>query len=197
MRDRDRAEQSQPRLPGVWQFSLSTGLLAELLARVERQHSDHAFTAGVLHNIGLLALDQHLPDALTEAIDAAGRRGTSLARVERELLGFTDTDLGASLAARWHFPRPLVKATQGHSAPLTELPDRHSLTAFVIHARMFTRSYGLPTGLSLDRPALDEEEPPAASEWTPPPLSGVLQQQGGMEHMLERAQAFMRGAAIA
>ena len=32
-----------------WQFSIATGILAEVLARTEATHQDEAFTAGALH----------------------------------------------------------------------------------------------------------------------------------------------------
>ena len=37
-----------------WHYSLSIGMLAEVLARAERQQPDEAFTAGGVHNIGQL-----------------------------------------------------------------------------------------------------------------------------------------------
>ena len=56
-----------------WHFSVSVGMLAELLGRAERIHQDEAFTAGVLHNVGRLALDQRLPQALQLAVRLAER----------------------------------------------------------------------------------------------------------------------------
>ena len=62
-----------------WHFSVSVGMLAEVLGRAERLHQDKAFTAGVLHNIGRLALDQRLPEALqaSKQLVAAGRHHAS------------------------------------------------------------------------------------------------------------------------
>jgi HD-like signal output (HDOD) protein len=38
--------------------SVSTGMLAEMLARAEGIHQHQVFTASVLHKIGVMALDQ-------------------------------------------------------------------------------------------------------------------------------------------
>src|SRR5438067_7981918 len=38
-----------------WHYSVTIGMLAEVLARAERYPSDEAFTAGIVHNIGRLA----------------------------------------------------------------------------------------------------------------------------------------------
>ena len=51
----------------AWRYSMVVGLLAEVLARASKRHQDEAFTAGILHNIGRLALDQHRPTKLAEA----------------------------------------------------------------------------------------------------------------------------------
>jgi HD-like signal output (HDOD) protein len=167
-----------------WQFSLTVGMLAEVLARVEDAHRDHAFTAGVLHNIGRLALDQVRPDALMEAIELARRTSISLHEAEQRVLGYSDAEVGRELAERWAFPQPLVAAIGGHAAPLQQLPDRRSLTAFVIRARAFAQSYGLADGVET------RDQSQAPSEWTTPPLSVALQQSGGMERVMERVSAF-------
>jgi HD-like signal output (HDOD) protein len=167
-----------------WQFSLTVGMLAEVLARSENAHRDHAFTAGVLHNIGRLGLDQVRPDALTEAIELARRTSISLHDAERRLLGYSDAEVGRDLAERWAFPQPLVAAIGEHAAPLQQLPDPRSLTAFVVRARAFAQSYGLADGVETH----DQAEAP--SEWTTPPLSVALEQSGGMDRLMERVSAF-------
>ena len=171
-----------------WQFSLTVGMLAEVLGRAENAHRDHAFTAGVLHNMGRLALDQVLPDALTEAIELARRTSISLHDAERRVLGYSDAEVGRELAERWAFPQSLVAAIGGHAAPLQQLLEPQSLAAFVVRARAFAQSYGLADGVETH----DQSEAP--SEWTTPPLSVALQQSGGMERVMERVSAFQDSA---
>ena len=104
-----------------WQFSIATGILAEVLARTDGAHQEEAFTAGVLHQIGLLALDQGRPQALRAALAAREDRGLSLHDAEREVLGFTDAELGA---LHWNFPQALAEAVRDHAKPLDTLPVR-------------------------------------------------------------------------
>ena len=66
-----------------WHSSVSVGMLAEMLARTEGAHQDAAFTAGVLHNIGLLALDQHRPDLLALALARAEEADLTRHEAER------------------------------------------------------------------------------------------------------------------
>ncbi|MGE3858303.1 MAG: HDOD domain-containing protein [Dehalococcoidia bacterium] len=169
---------------GFWQFSIATGILAEVLARTEGVHQDEAFTAGVLHQIGLLALDQGRPEQLEQAIELHRTSGISLADAERRILGFTDAELGGALALHWNFPESLGRAVRDHARPLDSLPDPRSLTAFVLRARMFVRAYGLPDGVA---PACDPTDAP--EEWERPPLSTALKQSGGMTKVMAQVEA--------
>ena len=171
-----------------WQFSIATGLLAEILARVEGRHQDVAFTAGVLHNIGLLTLDQQRPQVLTEVLTRARQQHETLHQAERGLLGFTDAELGGALALHWNFPEELAQAVSSH-ARLDAPPPEESLAAVVARARIFARSYGLSDGL------LEHPDPrPEAREWEQGPLSVTLEREGGMDRILERADAFLAAA---
>ena len=98
-----------------------------------------------------------------------------LHEAEREILGFTDAELGGALALHWNFPESLAQAVRDHAQPLDTLPDTSSLTACVLRARTFIRAYGLPDGIT---PALDPVDAP--EEWDRPPLSLALRQPGGM-----------------
>ena len=168
-----------------WHFSVSTGMLAEMLARTEGVHQDSAFTAGVLHNVGLLALDQQRPELLGASLEQARDEKTTLREAQRALLGFTDGELGGAVASRWQFPPELVAAIRDHARPLDELPDRRSLTAFVLRARLLVRSHGVSDGI--DHP----ERAELPEEWTAPPLSVTLKRSGGMDGVLEKVDAFL------
>ncbi|PZC47561.1 MAG: HD-like signal output (HDOD) domain, no enzymatic activity [Chloroflexi bacterium] len=54
-----------------WRHSAAIAVLTRLLAESRRDPGDEAFTAGLLHNIGLLALDQLAPQDLRRAIALA------------------------------------------------------------------------------------------------------------------------------
>ena len=168
-----------------WHFSVSTGMLAEVLGRAERLHQDEAFTAGVLHNIGRLALDQHLPQALQLSLRLAERDGLPLPEAERTVLGFSDAELGGALALHWNFPEALADAVAHHQLDVDHLPDPRSLAAFVVRARIFCRASGISDGAE---PAQREDAP---AEWSKPPISVALRRAGGVDGVLERVDAFL------
>ena len=169
-----------------WHFSITVGMLAEVLARSARQHADEAFTAGVLHNIGRLALDQQRPDSLRRALQLAKREDITIAEAERSLMGFSDAEIGGALALHWNFPTPLAMAVANHQRPLTEIGDRDSLAGLVVRSRDFALSRGLTDGL--DEPS----NAPPARDWLSPPIAPVLDQGGGIDGVIERANAFIQ-----
>ena len=171
----------------AWRFSVTTGLLAEVLSRATQMHQDEAFTAGVLHNIGRLALDQHRPRELLASRTLASQRQLTMMEAQRQVLGFTDADLGGALALHWNFPEPLARAVARHHLDLDALPDPNSLEAFVIRARIFARANGITDGFEEADPDLD-----AAPEWSSGRINTTLNQSGGIDGILERVSAFMQ-----
>ena len=151
---------------------------------------DEAFTAGVLHNIGRLALDQHRPEALQAARRRAAECGVMVHQAERALFGFSDADLGAGLATHWNLPAELVDAVARQDLDLDQLPAGDSLAGCLVRARIFARAQGLTDGVE----PLRHEIP--ANEWTVPPIASALLRAGGWEGNGERADAFV-DAAIA
>jgi HD-like signal output (HDOD) protein len=168
-----------------WRYSVSVGMLAEIIARAERMPHDEAFTAGVVHNIGRLALDQHYPQLLRRSIEHARAQGMSVHDAERALLGFSDAELGGGLALHWNFPEPLTEAVRRHSTSVYALEDAGALVAYVARARMFANSLGLSDGVE----RAVQTSPPA--EWTQPPLSVTLEREGGVDGVMERVGAFL------
>jgi len=179
-----------------WHFSVTVGSLAELLGRAEGHDAEEAFTAGVLHNVGRLVLDQYRPEQLAEAVKLAREREMPVGAAIRGVLGFTDAEIGAALAERWNFPQQLVEAIAQHDRALEELkPD--SLTALVVQAREFALARSLSDGID-PVPAEPDRE-----DWLLSRLGLLSSKDGGMEGIAGRATEFLggildsRGAAAA
>lgn len=171
----------------AWRFSVTTGLLAEVLARATQTHQDEAFTAGVLHNIGRLALDQQRPRELLASRNLARQRGLPLVEAQRLVLGYTDADLGGALALHWNFPDALADAVAHHHLDMNALPNPNSVTAFVIRARIFARANGINDGFDVpEEPERPEEE------WGSGRVNTTLNQSGGIDGIMERVSAFMQ-----
>ena len=171
-----------------WRFSVTVGMLAEIQARAVDRYVGEAFTAGVLHNIGRLALDSHRPDMLAAARQRACAAGTTVAEAEHAEFGFTDAELGAELVRQWNFPEDLAEAVELHQQYPEHVDDPRSLLALVGGARLFAHSHGITDGVDPPR------ERPVDDHWSEPPVSKILRNEGGIRGVQERVGAFMESA---
>jgi len=186
---RDALERAGIDYDVFWMNSMVVGHFAQALAMVEGIDQDQAFTAGLVHNIGRLAVAQHRPDDLRAATTEARARRSTIHEAQRLLYGFTDAELGAAIADTWTFPLPLVEAIANHGRPSLELTDRRALDSIVVRARRFARAQGVCDGLDLiaTRPLAD-------IEWRTPDAERALRRFGGVDGILERAHGYI-GAA--
>jgi HD-like signal output (HDOD) protein/CheY-like chemotaxis protein len=86
-------------------------LAARIAQRIapDRPTREDAFTASMLHGIGLLVLAQSDPYELGELIAAARERATPLHTVEYEWRGSSHAELGAYVLGMWGLPDPIVE----------------------------------------------------------------------------------------
>jgi HD-like signal output (HDOD) protein len=99
---------------------------AEISAQLSGQAPD-ACVAGMLHDVGLLALAVCLPEELQRTTEIADRTQTPLHVVEADVLGTTHAEIGAYLLTLWGFRDEIVEAlAYHHSAP--EHPGNPPLT---------------------------------------------------------------------
>ncbi len=89
--------------------------------------TDLAFSAGLCHDIGKLALDEVMPKSFQRIVQRTKLQRTSILTVERRLLGLDHTILGKRLAEKWNLPEQIVLAIWlHHSASRTlaaDMPD--------------------------------------------------------------------------
>jgi len=97
-----------------WGHSLkaaaASALAAEQMGLGDRRCE--AFTAGLVHDVGMLVVDSHLV-ANHESI-GLGEPTFNVSAIERRELGFDHTEAGAMLARHWGFPDGLVAPIQQH-----------------------------------------------------------------------------------
>lgn len=101
-----------------WRHSLYTGLIARNLGRQCRiLHPERLFVAGLLHDIGSLALYARQPETMRDLLLVSDGDETILHQAELAELGFTHADVGSALAERWHLPEALCEAIRYHHIP--------------------------------------------------------------------------------
>jgi len=97
-----------------WRHSLATALLAKELARGTATSEDVAYTAGILHDIGRLALAMSFPTRYSEFILNPEPTSLALLEAERELFGIDHCQAGEILMTRWKLPENLIVAAAHH-----------------------------------------------------------------------------------
>jgi len=103
-------------LPAVqrsWRHNIACAATAEQLALRLGGNAADAYTAGLLHDLGRLALIVAHPTLYPAFLDAADTRGPALLRLERELLGLDHCEAGQWFAAQLQLPQ-VFQDVAGH-----------------------------------------------------------------------------------
>ncbi len=102
----------------AWRESISCALAAELLAEHTGDDISDAYTIGLLHNVGMWALNAWVTQHERGLTFTPRGPLRSYVECERSLLGCTQADVGAQLLAAWHFPRAIFDPVQCQQTPL-------------------------------------------------------------------------------
>lgn len=107
-----------PALRLCWQNSLACALLSEKLARACKMDPDVAYVAGLLRDIGRLALLVKYPDLYADLLAVSGEQSFDLLLTERDLFDIDHCQAGAWLMAKMPFPPELSEVVaKHHEAP--------------------------------------------------------------------------------
>lgn len=104
----------------LWAESLATGALARALAKAEKASAreiEQAYTAGLLHDVGVLVLAANVRNQYDATLRAASKERIPAWEVERRLFGTTHAEVGAYLLGLWGLETPIVEAVAFHHRP--------------------------------------------------------------------------------
>lgn len=119
-------------MDSFWEHSLYTGLVARVLAgRLRAPNTERYFIAGLLHDIGSLAMYMQIPDSAAAILRRARTEIAPLHGIERETLGFDHGEVGAELMHAWHLPDSLIEAIRFHHTP--QHSAEHRLETALVH----------------------------------------------------------------
>ncbi len=115
-----------------WTHSLNAAMAAgAVMERLDGpERACEAFSAGLVHDIGMLALDSHLAANGMQLVPAFPLFNVS--ERERQSLGFDHTEAGGLLAANWGFPPALAVAITHHHRPWDVPSDPGLVTAVMV-----------------------------------------------------------------
>jgi putative nucleotidyltransferase with HDIG domain len=106
-------------LRDFWLHSVCTALVARALAKHTRVNPEAAFIAGLLHDIGKLALAARFPEHFAGVVEYQRREDCRPLDAEKKTLGFTHCEIGEAVAEEWKFSPEVARAVAGHHEPET------------------------------------------------------------------------------
>ncbi len=123
-------------VPGIhlqpfWTYSLHVAKVARELAGEVRLNQQEAFTCGLIHAIGELAIHICMPEQSAALDREVQTLDLTRADAERAAFGYCYATVGAGLARKWHFPQAMVDALEHQYAPFED--DVYEPLAGVIH----------------------------------------------------------------
>jgi HD-like signal output (HDOD) protein len=140
------------------QHALRTSRIARCIAEAEhadRQHIQQCASAGLLHDLGKIALAVNLPDQYRNA--RALCPAQSEWEAEQTVFGANHAEVAGSLLALWNLPVPVVEAVALHHHPTRFRDERFSALVALHVANVFDHSPTLESARNrIDRAYLQE-----------------------------------------
>lgn len=100
-----------------WRHGLGTALCARALARHAGLDTEAGFSAGLLHDIGVLMLLTTRPEHYARVLAHREEQDCHVPEAELAMLGFDHAQAGEALTSRWRFPADIVRAVALHHKP--------------------------------------------------------------------------------
>lgn len=150
--------------PGdLYRHSLTVAVAADLLAReTETVGPEIAYTGGLLHDVGKLALAHACAAAFEDVRRKQEESGKPWRAVEHEVLGFDHTDVAGALLTTWRFPENLLEAVRYYPRPALAHEAHRPLVVHIHAAKHLALCLGTGVGedgfhSELDEAALREQ----------------------------------------
>ncbi|MBA4384121.1 MAG: hypothetical protein C0410_05240 [Anaerolinea sp.] len=135
----------------LWNHSIATAVSAEWIARELRYPDpEEAYTAGLLHDMGKLFLDQFVFSDYTRIVDLMLKYKLTLYMAEEQLLGIDHAKVGGLIAEKWNFPVVLVDAIRYHHTPSFARSNQR-LPAIINVANSYFENTGNQNALFFER----------------------------------------------
>ena len=114
-----REQQGYGLEPGVlWKHSVAVALASTLFSeRLGQPNSNLAFTAGLLHDIGKVILNQYVSSEFAEIVRRVNEDRMSFVEAEHQVLGYSHEEVGALIAESWKLPDAIVRCIRYHHEP--------------------------------------------------------------------------------
>ncbi|MFO0860132.1 MAG: HDOD domain-containing protein [Phycisphaerales bacterium] len=115
-----------------WRRGLYTAVAAKVIAdHLKLAVADEAFLAGLLQDIGVVAMHRALGFRYAEVVEASGGDHRQLVKAELSALEVQHPEIGAMLAQRWKFPDELIMPVRYHERPTAAPQGHHEIVRLI------------------------------------------------------------------
>lgn len=108
---------NQPAMRALWRHNLACALIGEQTAAAGDLNKDIAYTSGVMHDVGRLALAVVRPKEYALLLGAHSGTPGSIMQGERDLFGWDHCEAGRQLVADWKLPPEFEEIVAEHHSP--------------------------------------------------------------------------------
>jgi putative nucleotidyltransferase with HDIG domain len=134
---------------GLFFHAVGVAITAEIIAKkTGKAVANKAYTAGLLHDIGKVILDQYISDRAPLLFRDLSIETQSFLSAEKKLLSITHCEVGAFLAKEWQFSSALSQVIRYHHQP-EKTEDNKNLVYIVYLADLLMEKFH--TGHDLEK----------------------------------------------
>jgi len=164
-----------PSIQVIWRHNLACALIAEQLASAGFLDKDIAYTSGILHDIGRLALATVRPKEYTALLGTHGGSGVSILQAERDMFGADHCGIGHQLISDWKLPSEFDAVVLEHHSP-RQTDDSWSMAELIKVSCRMADTAGFPAFLGCEAAPYSDllDELPARERRLFPPAVETL-----------------------
>jgi len=105
---------SYPAMRNLWRHNLACAIIAGKIAEAGSLDKEIAYTAGILHDIGRMALAVIQPKGYAALLEKHRGAAASMMEAERELFGWDHCEVGRQLIGDWKLPGSFEAVVADH-----------------------------------------------------------------------------------
>ncbi|HHL39736.1 MAG TPA: HDOD domain-containing protein [Deltaproteobacteria bacterium] len=124
----------------LWEDSVGSAVASRVIAAASGFGGvEDAFVGGLLHNVGMVILNNEYPDVFVELMARVYNEGLEFEEVELDTFGFTHYEVGALVVRKWGFPRnvQMLLAWFGDEEKLSDEPELAAMARIIALADKF------------------------------------------------------------
>lgn len=118
----------------IHKHCVRTGIIAQKIARYEnmdKEKSDNAMIASILHDLGKLLLVEHYADRYKHVMEMVQEEKIPVFQAEKNIFHVTHAEVGAYLLGLWGLPENVVEGIAFHHNPGKNITGEFALSGLV------------------------------------------------------------------